>query len=79
MIEQDLSEVETDDLIEELINRDELNKIGTDDLVRALQEKAQTTSYETRFSYQDYVVAIENGEINMGFGKVTILVVEETK
>lgn len=76
MLEQDLSEIETDLLIEELKDRGALSKFNTDDLVEALQEKSKVTCIETKYRHQDYAVAIENGQIYKDTGKVTILIVE---
>lgn len=76
MSEFDLSEVETDDLISELKERDAVGEIDTDALVEALQDKHGVETMETSSKYKNYVVAIEDGNIHKDTGKVIILIVE---
>lgn len=66
-----------DELVEELTSRcGGLSSIDIDDLIDEIKDRAGVEYAEQTYQYRDYVVAIENGQIISGSGKVTILIVE---
>lgn len=72
-----IEEFQTDELIDELKSRkDGFSSIDIDDLVDELKYRQGVDYVEQDSKYGDYVVAIENGSITNGTGKVIILIVE---
>ena len=71
----DLSEVDNDDLIAELVARDLVGELETETLIDALKVKKGVHSIDVPSS-RDYCVAVEHGDIESSCGEVTILIVD---
>lgn len=80
MDDKTLFDFTTDELIAELVNRDEINKalehIETDFLIERISETKNVTELSSS-RRQDYCVSIENGEMYHNSGQARILIIEE--
>jgi hypothetical protein len=66
-----------EELTDELISRmGGLSCVDIDDLISELFDRKGVSLIEQCYNYKQYVIAIEDGEIVTGSGKVRILIVE---
>lgn len=75
MSAQELSDIDGNDLMDEIRNREILGDFDVDELIEALAGKKETDMVEVP-RYRDFVVAVEQDSFTHGSGKKIILIVE---